>query len=69
MKKLLMLVLLALAASMANGIITQLGLYDRLPGLSIPMGAMVLATTKDGPAERAGLLRMDRIVSELERAG
>jgi AraC-like DNA-binding protein len=41
--RLMALFLLALAAIMANGIITQLGLYDRLPGLSIPMGAMVLA--------------------------
>ncbi len=35
--------LTALAAAMANGIIVQLGLYDRLPALSIPMGAVVLA--------------------------
>ncbi len=41
--RIMALFLLALAASMANGIITQLGLYDRLPGLSIPMGAIVLA--------------------------
>ena len=35
--------LLALAVGMSNGIIAQLGLYDRLPALSIPMGAVVLA--------------------------
>ena len=35
--------LTALALGMSNGVMTQLGLYDLLPALSIPMGAVVLA--------------------------
>jgi len=35
--------LTALALGMSNGVMTQMGLYDRLPALSIPMGAVVLA--------------------------
>jgi AraC-like DNA-binding protein len=41
--RIMALFLTALATAMANGIIAQLDLYDRLPVLSIPMGAVVLA--------------------------